>query len=140
MGKADHSKREDFAMEEENMSSVEAEDKGAEREFLVGVQDWQTRIVVKQLAISKGMRARVPERSRSRIALIGKEDDFRAVLKEARVLALFLEKRQLEMLKEFLQERGLEFPEELELALARLEIKTAMAGVGCHRGETPHGG
>lgn len=107
------------------MDSGKAEGKSPQREFLVGVQDWQTRIVLKQLARSKGMLAYAPERSRSRVALQGKEEDFRAILKEIKVLALFLEKQQLEMLKEFLRDRGLEVPLEVETQLSVLKMKTA---------------
>ncbi len=112
-------------MVEENMNSAETEDKGAEREFLVGVQDWQTKILLKQFAQSKGMRAYIPRRSRSRIALQGKEEVYRVVLKEVRVLAMFLEKRQLEMLQEFLKQHALEVPLEVETRLGMLKMKTA---------------
>jgi hypothetical protein len=114
-------------MAEKNMDSPEAKGKRGKREFLVQVTNQETQILLKQFALSKGMRAYIPPGSRIRIVLDAREEEVRAILKEVSVLAVLLEKRRTEMLEKFLKEHGLEVPLEVETQLRVLELKTAAA-------------
>ncbi len=125
--------------EKEGTSTVNP-DAEPRKEFVVRVGNWPSQILLKQFALSRGIPARVPGRSRRRVVLQGSECQVRELLRQAARLGMMLERRRLEVVEKFLEENSLEVPLELDTALAMLEIKTAIAGKGCHRSETRHGG
>ena len=97
-----------------------------EEGYEVRVEDEESLILLMELASARGVPAFVPRRSRKRVVLWASEETARELMKEYRAMRAVLKVGCLKVLRELLQQNGIEFPEWLESFLVSLEIKTAM--------------
>ncbi|MDP2898631.1 MAG: hypothetical protein Q8Q12_19000 [bacterium] len=107
-------------MVNEEIASRVPQSTEAEKDCVVGVPDQANQILLMQFARARGLRAYVPGRSEKRVVLRASEAEVRRIVKECGALSMVLEIRRLKVLREVLEEHGLQVPEELDSALARL--------------------
>ncbi len=106
--------------------SHERSDRAPQGGYEVRVADDESLILLMELANARGVPAFVARRSRKRVVLWASESRARELMKECMAIGAVLDVRRLKVLRELLQEHGIEFPEWLDSILVSLEIKNAM--------------
>jgi hypothetical protein len=118
--------RRKIAMRYRDDVSDDVSSEGPENGYEVRVPDDESLILLMELANARGVPAFVARRSRKRVLLCASESRVRELMKEYRAMRAVLKVGCLKILRELLQQNGIEFPEWLESFLVSLEIKTAM--------------
>jgi hypothetical protein len=96
-----------------------------EEGYEVRVEDEESLILLMELAKARGIPGFVARRSRKRALLCASESRVRELMKEYRAMRAVFRVGCLKVLRELLQQNGIEFPEWLESFLVSLEIRNA---------------